>query len=310
MYFPYLRGRQFELIALRELMEGKSISNKIVPIVEPIKPTSTLVKTIQAYSKNGNSIVLICNPGVGDFVKDINQLTKENSPIASTLIEETTKESLIKSYIIKKGTPPNIKEKKDKYEYLIINPNRDCIDAFLHIYEEGMPRFVLIPNDLALKRLIPSSKVLLVDHFNKQTRNLDYISNDDEFFSSDHLDYQEEGFVGFSDYSVVGLEFNESGFAPIAVAIHIVYFNVRKELRIKHFVSDSNEDINDPAKKFGEALSKLVRWCDENNIYKTEGLKQFYEYYNTGRYPGLGTVKKLSIMHHLELMSKFLEGEI
>ena len=28
MYFPYLRGRQFELIALRELLEGKRISEK------------------------------------------------------------------------------------------------------------------------------------------------------------------------------------------------------------------------------------------------------------------------------------------
>ena len=32
MYFPYLRGRQFELIALRELLEGKRI--KVNPFVK------------------------------------------------------------------------------------------------------------------------------------------------------------------------------------------------------------------------------------------------------------------------------------
>ena len=30
-------------------------------------------------------------------------------------------------------------------------------------------------------------------------------------------------------------------------------------------------------------------------------MKGFYDCYNSGKYPGLGTVKKYSIMHHLEL---------
>ena len=47
MYFPYLRGRQFELIALRELLEGKRISEKVIPIIEPVKPSSTLLKTLE-----------------------------------------------------------------------------------------------------------------------------------------------------------------------------------------------------------------------------------------------------------------------
>ena len=29
MYFPYLRGRQFELIALRELLEGNVLAKKL-----------------------------------------------------------------------------------------------------------------------------------------------------------------------------------------------------------------------------------------------------------------------------------------
>ena len=37
MYFPYLRGRQFELIALRELVEKDVLSGRIMPIIEPVK---------------------------------------------------------------------------------------------------------------------------------------------------------------------------------------------------------------------------------------------------------------------------------
>lgn len=34
MYFPYLRGKQFELIAMRELVALALNSKKIVPIVD------------------------------------------------------------------------------------------------------------------------------------------------------------------------------------------------------------------------------------------------------------------------------------
>ena len=62
MYFPYLRGRQFELIALRELLDNNLIGKKIVPIIEPIKPTSTLAKTLNLYTEKHLAYALIMNP--------------------------------------------------------------------------------------------------------------------------------------------------------------------------------------------------------------------------------------------------------
>ena len=41
MYFPYLRGRQYEMLALKELVQKGLINNLVFPIVEPIKITST-----------------------------------------------------------------------------------------------------------------------------------------------------------------------------------------------------------------------------------------------------------------------------
>jgi len=92
-----------------------------------------------------------------------------------------------------------------------------------------------------------------------------------------------------------------------AVVIHIVYHDCEGALRIHHFVSDSNDDISDPAGKFEEALGKFHEW---NKKYKldTVGAMTFEKLYEEQQYPGLGTVKKLSIMHHIELMSKYLDG--
>lgn len=310
MYFPYLRGRQFELIAVRELLEKKIIGNKVIPIIEPVKLTSTLVKTLQTYTEREHKIALVMNPEVGEFVSKVKEKKKEEDKVVFDLYEQLESSAIIKAYLMKKNTPQQLMKKNDIEKLMIINPKRDCMDNFLSVYEKNEPIFTLLPDDRTFSRKAPNSKVIFEDRFKKEARNADYIKNEDSYFSEDHLYYNTEGFRGFADYSVVGAEYNESGFAPTAVAIHIVYFDRNKTLKIRHFVSDSNDDYNDPAGKFGEAVSKLVKWVEETNQTETEGLRYFAECYNMGKYPGLGTVKKYSIMHHLELMNMFLEGEI
>lgn len=310
MYFPYLRGRQFELIALRELLEEQLIGDKVIPIIEPIKPTSTLAKTLKTYVEKEHSLVLVMNPEVGDFVSEIKVKGLESDKNAKEILEEVKNPNIIKAYIMKKTTPKILMKKENRYNFMIINPKINCMDAYLEVYGEKEPLYSLIPDDRSFERKAPESKVIFMDRFQKASRNADYIENEDEIFSEDHEFFNKEGFRGFSDYSIVGAEYNESGFAPLAVAIHIVYFGERNELRVHHFVSDSNQDINDPARKFGEAVKKLVEWTEEKKVPTTKGLQEFVNCYYEGRYPGLGTVKKYSIMHHLELMNKFLEGEV
>lgn len=262
MYFPYLRGRQFELIALRELLEGKRISEKVIPIIEPVKPSSTLLKTLETFVKNDREIAVVFNPTVGDFAKKLKEMREEDSKVANEMYDLLTQnDKVIKSYIMDRGILSEIKSEASKNKYLIINLNRDCLDDFLDAYEDTLPRFTLIPDDRAFRRVIPDSKVLFEDNFNKQSRNIDYIDNQDEFFSDSHLYYQNENYVGFADYSVVGEEFNESGFAPVAVAIHVVYFDKKKELRIHHFV------LQLTLKSFEKLEMRLQNRCDDLTVH-------------------------------------------
>ena len=97
------------------------------------------------------------------------------------------------------------------------------------------------------------------------------------------------------------------------IAIYLISqgrkITIRKDKKLNtYFVSNSNEDITNPALKFYEAVSKLAKWynTDPHPVKLTEGLKIFLQHYEQQTYPGLGTVKKLSIMHHLELMGKYL----
>lgn len=314
MYFPYLRGRQYELLALRELATNNLLGNHVTPIIEPVKLSPTLVNTMADFIKVDHPVAVIRNPAVGTFMsdwKDVQDETKEagyrqrfanqygNSTIIKSLIMQKNAKSLL-DYWDKQGV--------NKAELLVISTDRDYLNLYEAAFGTTVPRFVLMPDESIFRRKVRHHKVLLDDKFEKQDRNADYGNIDDEFFSDDHLYYKEDGFVGFSDYSVVGNEYLEAGFAPYAVAIHVVYFATDGSLRVRHFVSDSNEDITNPALKFYEAVSKLAAWynSDPHPVELTTGLRLFLQHYEQQSYPGLGTVKKLSLMHHLELMGKYL----
>ncbi len=319
MYFPYLRGRQYELLALRELVANNLLSNKIIPIVEPVKLSPTLVNMMAEFIKVNHAISIIRNPAVGTFLSDY-QKVKQDSKEATyrDKFEEQYKDSnIIKSVIIQNDCHELLNywgeyDIVKKQDVLVVATNRDWLWLYEKYFESEYPKFALMPDESVFRRKIRRNKVILDDKFKKQERNADYQDITDEFFSDDHMYYTDDGFVGFSDYSIIGDEYSDSGFAPYAVAIHIVYFAGDESLRVKHFVSDSNEDIANPALKFYQAVEKLAKWYrnEKPNIEMTFGLKTFLGHYDNQTYPGLGTVKKLALMHHLELMSKHLgEGK-
>jgi len=307
MYYPILRGRQNELLAIRELLKNAKLSKKIIPVVEPVKLSATLVNTIEEFASENHSFVLIRNPKVGSFGSDTKnpKNTKYKERLSELLTN--TPSGIKRGLYVDKSTPKQIVSYKDRE----IQPE-DVIAICIHpdqikYYEEAFSDYkvkTMLPYAPAFRR-IRGEKILSENKFNKKTRNVEYLEPDDEFFSDDHL-YFSDGYVGFSDYSIIGDEYSESGFAPYAVAIHIVYFDHEDILRIHHFVSDDNDDISDPAGKFYQALTKLHEWNEIQQL-DTIAMQQFEKIYTEQSYPGLGVIKKLSIMHHLELMSRFMD---
>jgi len=68
MYFPYLRGKQFELIALRELSDLFPDCKDICPLVEPVRfSTNGLTTAVKKMMDNNLKFALVLNPIEGDF---------------------------------------------------------------------------------------------------------------------------------------------------------------------------------------------------------------------------------------------------
>ena len=59
--------------------------------------------------------------------------------------------------------------------------------------------------------------------------------------------------------------------------------------------------VKSGAVPFEEALKKLVEWCDTKKL-DTWAIDEFRKLRSNGHFPGLGVIKKLSILNHLELV--------
>lgn len=307
MYYPYLKGRQYELLALRELVNEELLGEKIIPIIEPVKLTSTFFKTVKTFIEKKHEFAIVLNPREDAFIgikDDTETLDRFN-----TILES----SLCKGIIIAKNDYNLVKdfEKNISESNIIVMVTEiDNLSIYNKLLMKYNPNIALIKDERKISRTVKINKILLEDNFNKKKRNVDYKDNVDEFFSETHLFYKKEGYIGFADYSIIGDDEQKGGFAPMAVAIHIVYFDENRNLRIHHFVSDSNEDIKDTPKKYYEAVNKLYSWQEEREERETLGLKKLIDSFINEGYPGLGSVKKFSIMHHLELMNRYFNGEI
>ena len=152
--------------------------------------------------------------------------------------------------------------------------------------------------------------IRLDDLFEKKDRNSDFLDILEHRFSEEHIHYAEEGFEGFSDYTVLPSEYVEGGSTPRAVVIHLTYLNVQnKEIWIRHFTSETNDSIANVQGKFAEAADKAINYCKQNGL-SNSAITELETYYNTGHYPGLGTVKKLSIKNHLLVLSDFFKKKL
>ncbi len=311
MYFPYLRARQFELIALRELVLEKVLQNKIIPVLEPVKESfSNLNLAHKVFQENNFKPFLIVNPLEGEFSGDTELFLDylKNLENCHYLPSFHYKDNF--DYIISK-----IKE-YHLSECLII-----CFDNFTdennlkQLYDNtNVTKIMLLdPNkNRNLDRKLKGYNkfyIRLDDIFEKQQKNADFLEIQAHKFSEEHLYYKAENYNGFSDFTILPKEFIEGGMLPRAVVIHLTYINAasNNEIWIRHFTSESNDTNSNVQGKFAEAAQKAIQFC-ETNGFRNSAIDELKNYLNEARYPGLGTIKKISIKNHLLIISKFLDS--
>ncbi len=317
MYYPYLRGKQYELILLREMAESLKDRN-VLPIVEPVrKDFAALTKTLKSLNENEIDCCVIVNPKVGQLAKDPDFVIQNFESLG--LIDYS---NVIFGYLLQPGSSISaLIELIHKYKTKRFNiihqgftEGKELADAIAsvpticaHIFMDGLggKRYQRIFKKEGVKR------ILIRDGFKQQPKNADYPKI--EHFSELHLTYEDEGMDGFGDFLIVGNDYSETGGPAYAIALHLTYIDPDEDedMFIYHFISDQTNSPTDPGGKFLEALRKLVKTINrtESKVYNSSACDEFRVLNETKHYPGLGHVKKLSMRHHIELIIDFLERE-
>ena len=312
MYYPYLRARQFELIALRELTQEGSINGFVTPILEPVKDSFNNIKlAFDIFKEHNQSAYLIVNPSVGQVNGDVLDVVRFLSEYDNTY-------ALIKPAFHFNNNAAYIKQAIEDYNLvncmLICSGSTDATDAdFLEVINLPQIAEINITNptsNRSLNRLLVGlgkPYLRLDDNFEKEARNSDFLDMTERKFSEEHMYYRDEGFNGFSDYTVLPSEFTDGGSAPRAVVIHLTYLKANNQIWMRHFTSDTNDSIANVQGKFAEAAQKAVRFCREEG-HNNSAIEELQDYYDREHYPGLGTVKKISIKNHILVVSKYLQN--
>ena len=312
MYYPFFRGKQFELLVISENAELIA-RNGFVPVVEPVRESlNGLRRTFDVLMNMSARAILVVNPKHGDLANDSDKLSefvteysRDMHIRAGVMLTENMDIELANS-VINKNSEMNIalihagfSDGSALAEYSQ-NINNDVQHLFLDAYS----------GKLYQRHFQNHDRILVKDGF-QQRRNSDHPS--EEYFSDLHATFRDEGMDGFGDFLVVGDNFTETVGPAYAVAIHITYIDRHADgvMKIFHFLSDRQDTPTDPAGKFAESLQKLVDEVNRSDtrLFRSEAINAFIELHDSGHYPGLGFVKKLSMQHHMEVIADFFDRD-
>ena len=313
MYYPYLRGKQFELVGLREFSEDFRNNAKIIPIIEPVKQqVKSMNVAIDTMMDNGLKFAVVLNPKDGDF-----KYVADNDILQKLPRLSTQKEGWIPAYLYRNDGRAILDhaEMNGLNGLMIIFPNGVNVNdqptmAFL---KDRRITYIVSGNwgasRSARKKLLGLEKsvISLKDCFHDKPRNADYAENPDEMFSDDFAFYSDDGLTGFADYTPMAKDFVDGGMQPYAIAIHLTYLKSDEEIFVHHFVSDSNYAPTNIRGKFHEAAIKIEPFYRNGGYDHTAAVDELISKANADNgYPGLGYIKKLSLKNHLELINRIL----
>ncbi len=311
MYFPYLRSKQYELLALREIVSKWHGSGLVLPIIEPISKTDRDLKLFaKALSKAGARYILIENPSVGarkgeqkyiQSLIDSNKALNSKIGIAYIVLKDTKKSDVARFSARHSGHKLTLVHREVADDLVEILKFSAVKDFEYNVVVKGK-----LISQGQISKFPVGNLVVVQDGFLKKPRNADYPS--EEKFESLYAVYSELGYAGYGDFSIVGNNFSDGGGGKLyTVAIHLTV-DRQKDIYTKHFLSEKRdyEDKRDTLIK--EALREAVTFIKSNKrlLDFSIGCQEFVDIYDSGSSTSLALLKKYSMKHHTELMIELL----
>ena len=307
-YFPFLRGKQYDLLAVKELAPRIVENGRVIPIIEPVKNNASTRLSFGHFVKEALPFLLICNPRNGDF--STRHMTLKSELIDQVLIDYY---NWIPSLYVDGQTSIQelrgfTKTYSGTHDLALIyygRPRRKAVNRAIEKIDFRWHVFIANYVEQAYIQSVPiQRRVQISDSFHRQPRNADYPRR--EFFTDQNTVSGNPKKLHFGDFLIVGDYYTDSGGPAYAVALHHVHYKKNSRvLDVSHFISDRTFTSADTPGKTIEAVRHLVESLDTLVPNDTQACEEYRQLNQSERFRGLGYMKKLAIMHYLEIM---LEG--
>lgn len=277
-YYPLVRGKQFDLLALIGALKD-GLSRKIIPVIEPVKDNPQLPAVVTAFATAGHPLFVLQNPLVGAY----GLLAQPRHPLPTPL------PAPVRSARYFDAQPAPLLIVRTMAEAQALPPTQ----------------WVILPAEARYRALRRPHAMYLQDTFPVRDQTADYYTLQTELYQ---YPLPSLPGAGFADYPLATQHYFEHGYPARAIAVHLLV-PAHNGLDLHHFVSVNNDDFTDPAGKFFEALTPVPRWLAAHPAANTPALQDLLALAAAKHFPGLGKVRELELRHFYTIMGRFLTAK-
>lgn len=308
MYYPYLRGKLFELETLLEV--SGDVYKNTFPIIEPVNNNRTAVLRYKSLVQRKIPFIFIVNPRHPKvpfsiariqqlFIEDI--LSDHTNLTLGYIVDQLSSTAELSAFLRANPDHP----KAVIFKYTLTSADLAAYDTVLKAHT---PEILLFDDRKISSRMLKTlnwhtNQVIITDGFQRQDRNADYPLMD--AFDSYTSTWVEDGWQGMGDYLTIGDHFAEGGGQPYVVTFHITVPN-GNDLEIYHYSSTTLSTVKGRVgPKFLEACNMLVSSPHTTPLSST-GLSNYRDWNSRSHTSVLGAAKKASMKHHIEMVSSII----
>lgn len=274
-YYPLIRGRQADLLALRAAVQT-GLSPHIIPVIEPVKDNAALPSTVAAFAAAEHPLFVIANPQVGTY----GLLAAPRHPLPAPL-------------------PPPVQAAR----YFDAQP-APLIIAGTPAEAAALParQLRMVPNEARFRVSGSNQAIYLGDWHPSRERTEAYRVVQRELYQYPKATLAGRG---WADYPLSSHHYSEQGYPQRAIALHLL-FPSHGALYWQHFTSVNNADFSQPQAKFFEAVTPLAAWLAVHPEAATPATSELLQLLAQHHFPGLGKVRELQLRHLFTIIGRWL----
>ncbi len=320
MYFPYLHGKQKEVLALRHLAPVLGPEGKLQPVLEPVRQAATSMRhTLEACEAHRLQVWLVVNPMQQDFelLAPVQTLEWGRRLFTSLSRRQWIHPTLMLGPAL---TPDVVRRFLQMFPArpvgVVVGPDSPPLSEVMGLLAGAQVRMVFFkssePTPRARVAAGNAGCVWVEDRHLPENHELR--ASERHPFTSRHLTYRSDGFAGFSDYTTLPSRADSPDLASRIVAFRLSYLRTDpapRDFWLEHFMCGrvTAEDGGSEA-RFRLALQAFQSALGRPGACfgPTDAVQRYLTSLIDGVPPSRALSKQWELMHHLELVSGVLAG--